>query len=461
MALTQDERLAISKKIVAIPLQNAQADKTSAQIDVEKQKALKEDNANKKLLDDVNVFVHGYQFEIERYDGNGRNQLVEQDLQDAAVRKLQNFFFPNDPQTPLPSLPDGIWKNFVVFSGSKALGKTYTETYTTIQKEQDLINDVNAKIAVVESFTNITRSTGQSCNISGTCDLGPSYTTQAACEAATPTPGVWTPGPDLIASDAAMQTAGSDLIAAIQAWETFMNGTFGIVVTTDTDGTRSAQNTASKADITNAISVIDTWQAIASYDTTHGQTTCAGFNSYNVALLDPTKFRAAELQPVKNEITARQAFITARMGELNTNLGTVVQNMADGSITSATGFYGQRMRIIDTRLNAMGGSLSKLKSMEKGQAAQQESKNSNNNAALVYTSVMTATAFRAPATGTNTIHVLSAAGFSIGNSVYVAAENQAEIATTITNISGNAITLATTIPQKYRQNEFARLYKVL
>lgn len=460
MALTQDERLAISKKIIAIPAQNTQADKTSAQIDVEKQKALKEDNANKKLLDDVNVFVHGYQFEIERYDGNGRNQLVEQDLQDSAVRKIQNFFFPNDPQTPLPSIPDGVWKNFVVFSGTKALGKSYLEAYSTVQKEQDLIDDVNAKIAVVESFSAITRSSGQSCDISGTCSL-PAHTTQAACIAALPTPGVWTPGPDLIASDAAMQTAGTDLITAIQTWETFINGTFGVVVTTDTDGTRSGQNTASKADITNAISVIDTWQAIATYDTTHGQTTCTGFNAYNVNLLGATKFRAAELQPIKDEITARQAFITTRMGQLNTNLGGVVQNFADGSITSTTGFYGQRFRIIDTRLNAMGGSLSKLKSMERGQAAQQESKNLNNNTALVYTAVMTATAFRAPATGTNTIHVLSGAGFSMGDTVYVAAENQAEIATTITNISVNTVTLAAVISQKYRQNEFARLYKVL
>ena len=457
MSLTQDERIAISKKIVAIPLQNAQADKTIAQIDIEKQKAQKEDDANKKLLDDVNVFVHGYQLEIERYDGNGRNQLLEQDLIDAANRKLQNFFFPNDPQTPLPSLPDGIWKNFVAFSGSKALGKTYTEGYSTIQKEQDLINDINAKIAVVESFSAITRSSGQVCAETGTCSI-PIHTTQAAC---TGGGGLWTAGPDAITTDPAMQTAGTDLINAVQAWETFINGTFGIVVTTDTDPTRSSQNIASKADITNTISIIDTWQAIANYDTTHGQTSCIGFNSYNVNLLDPTKFRAAELQPVKDEITARQAFITTRMGQLNTNLGAVIQNMSTGVLTSTTGFYGQRMRIIDVRLNAMGGSLSKLKGLEKGQAAQQEAKNSNDNAALVYSAVMTAIAFRAPATGINVIHVLSSTGFSISDSVYVAAENQAEIATTITNISGNAITLATTIPQKYRQNEYARLYKVL
>lgn len=457
MALTQEERLAISKKIVAIPLQNAAADKTSAQIEESKIKAKKEDDANKKLLDDVNILVHGYQYELERYDGNGRNQIIEQDLVDAADRKLQNFFFPNDPQTPLPSVPDGVWKNFIAFSGSKVLGKTYTEAYTSIQKEQDLIDDLNAKIAVVEAFSNITRSTGQSCNESGTCSL-PMYTTESEC---TSNSGTWTPGPDVIGSDAPMQAAGTDVINAVQAWETFMNGTFAVVVTTDTDTTRSAQNTASKADITNAISVIDTWQALNTYDISHGQTTCAGFNSYNVNLLGSTKFRVAELTPLKNEITARQAYITTRLGELNTNLGTVVQDFSSGDLTSATGFYGQRMRIIDTRLNAMGGSLSKLRGLERGQFAQEQSKKTNENAAIVYSSVMTATAFRAPATGTSTIHVLDASGFSVGNAVYVAAENQTEISTTITGIQGNTVTLADSIPQKYRQNEFARLYKTL
>ncbi len=457
MALTQDERIAISKKIVQIPQQNASADVTSAQIGVEKTKAEKEDNGNKKLMDDVTVLINGYQLEISRLDGNGRNELLEQDLIDSADRKLLNPFFPNDPQTPTPSIADGVWKNFVPFSGNKALGKTYLEVYPTVQKEQDLIDDVNAKIAVVEAFSNITRSTGQSCGATGSCSI-PMHTTQSAC---TLGGGTWTPGPDSISSDAAMQTAGSDLIAAIQAWETFMNGTFAIVVTTDVDPTRSAQNIASKADITNAVAVIDVWQALPSYDTTHGQSTCAGFNSYDVALLDPTKFRAAELLPVKNEITARQTFLGTRTTQLSTNLGTVAQNMSTGELTTATGFYGQRMRIINTRLNAMGGSLSKLKGLERGQGAQQQMKDSNDNTAVVYTSVMTCSGFRAPATGTATIHVLNGAGFAPGNTVYISAEKQEEIQAIILAVSGNTITLDTKIPQKYRQNEYARIYKIL
>lgn len=455
--LTQDERLSISKKIVQIPQQNAASDTITGQLNTEKLKAEKEDNANKTLMDDITVYINGYQQELERYDGNGRNQLLEQDMHDAADRKLSNFFFPNNPQVPLPSIPDGVWKNFVPFAYTKALGKTYLEAYPVVQKEQDLINAINSAILVVEAFSNITRSTGQSCNATGTCSI-PMHLTQAAC---TLGGGVWTPGPDFIGSDAAMQAAGTALINAIQAWETFINATFAIVVTTDVEPTRSAQNIASKADITNAVAVIDAWQALATYNTSHGQTTCAGFNAYNFNLLGPVKFRAAELLTIKNEITARQLFITARMSELNTNLGTVVQNLSTGDLTTATGFYGNRMRVINTRLNAMGGSLSKLKGFERGQSAQQQAKNSNDNTALVYASVMLCSGFRAPATGSSTIHVLNGAGFSIGNTVYVAAENQEEIQTTIVNVQGNTIFLADSIPQKYRQNEFARLYKIL
>jgi hypothetical protein len=258
-----------------------------------------------------------------------------------------------------------------------------------------------------------------------------------------------------------MHTAGTELITAIQAWEDFMNGTLTIVVTTDTNTTRSTQNTTSKSNITEATSIIYTWKLLLDYDINHGQTTCIGFNAYNVSLLKPTKFRAAELLAIKNEIVARQSFIMSRAGELNTNLGAVTQNMATGDLVTATGFYGQRMRIINTRLNTMGGSLGKLKGYERGKEAQAQMKSSNDNTALVYSSVMVCSGFRAPATGNSTIHVLSGTGFSNNDTVYISADNQEEIQTKIVSIQSNTITLAAKIPQKYRQNEFARIYKIL
>ena len=430
MALSQADRIAISKKLVDIPKEDATSLDNKTKLQEALTKAQQQDNANKSLFDDINVFVNAYQNEIERYDGNDRLPVVEQDIIDSAQQKFQNFFSPNDPATPLPSVSDGVWKNFVPFAGSKGIGKKYNETYDVIPKEGDSITSAQAGITTMETFTAIQRSTGQSCT------------------------------GDVISSFAAVQTAATTIINAVTAWKTFLQGTLAIIYTLDPNTTRQSQNNAAIADINNAISIIDIWLALPSFDTGHGQTTCAGFNSYNVNLLGPTKFRAAELLPLKNELTARTAFIVTRISELSTNLGGVTQS-ATGQITSATGFYGQRFNILNLRLNLMNGSLRKVEGIKLGQKAQDEAVASNASATSVYTSVMTVSPFRAPALGKEIIHVKDGAGFSVSDTVYVISDTQQEIASTIVAKDGDRITLADSIPAKYRQNENARLYKVL
>lgn len=456
MALSQDERIAISKKLVNIPKENATAESLKGQLDEQIVEGTKADNGNKALQDDQTTLINAYQSELQRYDGDGKTQVSEQDMLDSADRVLQNPFFPNDLETPLPNVPDGVWKLFVPFSGNKAIGKNYDETYTPVQKEQDLIDAVNTAIADVESYNDATRSTGDECT-SGSCSL-PEYTTEPTC---TGNGGVWD-NTEFLGSSAGMQQAATDLKNAIQAWEDFLNGTDAAVPTIDTDPTRSAQNTASKADITNAISVIDTWQALQDFDTTTSvSSACATFNAYPPSHFDPSKFRSTELQAIKDEITARQSFITSRTSEINTNLGSVTQDFSTGEITAATGFYGTRFRIIDMRLNAMAGTLSKLRGIERGKNAQQELQNSNDNAELALSTVMSASAFRAPATNTSTIHVLDGSLFSALDTAYVVSENQQEISVVIQSVSNNTIVLDKKIPEKYRHTEGARLYKVL
>lgn len=460
MALSQDDRISISKKIIEIPKQNAQADVIKGQLEEQRKQAKEEDNGNKQLMDDLTSLINLYQQELERYDGNGRNQLSEQDLQDSANKVLQNPFFPNDTQTPLPNVPDGVWKNFQSFSNNKAVGKQYDETFTTVTKEQDLIDNVNAQIAVVEAENDVTRSTGQEC-ISGSCSM-PQYDNQTDCE---DNGGTWDSGASTIQPNSTIQQAITDLKNAVQAWEDFLNGTFAVVPTTvqDDDSTRDPLNQDSRDDITNAISVIDTWQALDDFDTSHGETTCSGFNSIDVNTLNATKLRAAELNALKNEISARQTFISTRISQLEGDdfLGSVTQDFSSGEIQDTKGLYGDRYRVIETRLNLMGGSLNKLKGFERGQNAQEQLKASNDNAAQAYTTVIAATAFRAPAAGTGTIHVLDASQFSPGDSVFVVANNQQELSGTISSISNNTVFLDFSVPKKYRQNAGARLYKIL
>lgn len=459
MALTQSDRIAISKKIVGIPLSNASADRTSDELEKAKAEFEPQDVANASLISDQNILINAYQLELNRYDGNARNELVEQDFLDSINRVKNNPFFPNDPQLPLPGLPNGIWVNFIPFANTKAIGKQFDATYAVTTKEQDLLDDILSAIATVESFSVQTRSTGQACLEPGSCSL-PIYDNEVDCEANS---GTWTPsmGPDEIDDLPAMQAAGVALIDAVQAWEDFINGTYAVIPTTDTEPTRASQNDDSRSDITNTIAQIDTWQALQTYDITHGQTTCAGFNTFDVNTLNQTKFRSDSILILTNEITARIAFIVLRSGQINTDLGTVVQNTSTGSISSVTGFYGTRFRFIDLRLNAIAGSLTRLKGIERGQEAQGKLKEANDNAEIAYDAIMKAVSFRSPGTNTKSIHLLNTADFSVGNAVYIVSDTQNEISATIESIDGNRIVLDKVIPEKYRHNEYARLYKVL
>ena len=234
MALSQDDRISISKKLIDIPRENETADQVKDILEGSKQDAQKRDDANRNLQDSKTALVNPYQKEYNSYDGNERNELVEQDVIDGAERRFQNFFFPNDPQTPLPSISDGIWKNFPPFGLSKAIGKTYTETFPTTTREQEKIDAVSAAIALVEALIDGTRSSGQECaeDATGTCagETPPgSGVDETTCLA---NGGVWTPsgGPDVYSPSQDAQDALDALQLALDDWKAFVTLTRGFNV---------------------------------------------------------------------------------------------------------------------------------------------------------------------------------------------------------------------------------------
>jgi hypothetical protein len=416
--------------MISLAQEEINADNIIDQIEPLRLEAENRDNVNKSLASDYTSLINNYQLELSSYDGNTRVELTEDHFTDSVNKKFQNNFFPNDSNTSLPSVSDGIWKNFVPFFGNIAIGKKYDETYDLNTNEVDLITDVQNAITAIEAFTDIQRSTGQYC---------------------VPV--------DSIITYPAMVAAGDLLKTSIQVWEDFINAI--PVVSGDSDGTREAQNILSSDDIANTVSIIDTWQALDDYDTSHGQSTCAGFNSYDHTLLGPTKFRDTELAAIKDEITARLAFISIRITQIETNLGSISVNADTGRITSATGLYGFRARLIDMRLNLMSGTLSKLSDLEKAQQSQTELKASNDSASSIYDSIMVATKFRSPGNNTNIIQVLDASSFSVSNAVYVVSDEFDEISANITGISSNTITLDTVISRNYLESDNARLYKLI
>jgi len=473
MALTQAERIEISKKIIDIPVQNAAFDNIKANLDENLVKITNEDNANKSLMDNNTVFIDPYQSELTELDGNERTVLVEQDMIDGAKKIKQNYFFPNDNQVPLPNVPDGIWKFLTPFSGSVAIGLNYTEAFpsTGNVREQDKIDAVNAQIAIIEAAIAGTRSTGLECgeDMSGSCsgEDNPPQLDQVSCEADN---GTWTPsgGPDSYSPEAVIQQALIDIVAALNDWKAFMLAEKALILTTDTDTGRQTQNDAAIADIDNAVAVIDSWLLYADWDTTttlpsgSGGTACAAFALMVAADFVASKLREDELQEIKDETAAREAFTLTRITQLNTNLGAVGQDLSTGEINaSGSGLYDARYKAINVRLNLLGGSLNKKLGNEKGQAAQDAQKGTNDSAAALYDSVMKVSLLRAPASNTGTIHVLSSADFSIGNTIYIVAEDQEELTGTILNIQDNTVFLDFTIPEKYTHNNRSRLYRVV
>ena len=472
MALTQAQRIEISKKIVDIPRLNAGLDNIKNSLEIQRVKLENEDNGNKSLMDDVTALINLYQSETAKLDGNVRTELTEQDMIDSANKKKQNFFFPNDNLVPTPSIPDGIWKFLVPFSGSVAIGKTYLEVFPSVDiKEQDKIDAINAQIAIIEASTAPTRSTGLQCSVdtSGTC-TGASGNDEATCIA---NGGTWTPnnGPDSYSPEPTIQQALLDIVSAINDWKSFIQSQKAFIQSVnsiETDATRISENNAAIADIDNTIAVIDSWLLYDDWDTStslpsgSNGTACALFDAMVSGDFVSSKLRDIELQEIKDEITARVTFVSTRTNQLLGYLGSVGQDLSTGDLNSSgSGLYDKRFQIINLRLNLLGGSLNKKNSTENGKNAQDAIKAANDNALALYSGVMKVSPLKAPASNTGTIHVGDGSLFNIGDSIYLVADDQIELSGTILNISGNTVFLDFNVPEKYTHNNNARLYKIL
>lgn len=462
MALSQADRIAFSLNIVSAAGKIKAFDMSQAQTAAEIQKLVSLDAANKNLFDAPNNLVTAYQAEMNMLDGNLRTTITEQNIQDAASRTIQNYFFPNDQSVTVPSLASShnVWIRIPPFALTYAIGKNYTEGYGTTTKEADVLNPILTLIANATAYTNIQLTTGQSCNTTGTCSLGPSYTTQSACLAATPTPGVWTAGPDAITNDPAIQTLKTDLVAAVNAYKAFLQTEAAAIVTNDPNAANQAQNNAAINNINNVIiPALDTWLAYVDFNTAHGQTTCAGFNAYNSNLLAPTKLHSTQLQALQTAINTRNSTLATRISQVQAVLGTLVQDLNTGELTSSTGLYGKRYGFLLLRLHTLDGSLSKLKALQNGKGAQDSIKANITNTKNTYLSILPTSLLASPGNGTSTVAVVDGSLFSQGDTVWVTADGQDEIQRAVKSVSGNSLVLNDVVPAKYVPASNARIYK--
>lgn len=460
MPLSQDDRIAFSLKIINTEKEIAGLESAKAQIQVQVDAITKLDQGNKRLFDPFNDYVNAYQLELNYLTGQIHTTIVEQDIQDAAKRTLRNHFFPNDTQTSVPSLAayNNIWVRFKPFALNYALGKKYSEDYDPTTKEQDVINTAIGYITAAGGFTDIQNTTGQECQASGTCS-NPLYTDQATC---TLNGFIWTPGPDVISAYPAVQTLKTNLVNTITQLKALLLAEVAVIVTNDENVGRQAQNNAAINDINNVIiPALDLWLSYSDFNTAHGQTTCAGFNGYNANLLAPTKLHSAQLAALLAALNTRLAYDTVRLGQLNTNLGSITQDLTTGDVISSSGFYGQRYSMLVLRLNTLGGSLTLLNGLNTSSQTQDQIADSARETKALYETVIRTSIFAAPASSTPTVHLKDSSFLSPGDLVYVYAEGQEELLRAVKSISGKTVVLSDVVPSKYRPTEGARLYKIL
>lgn len=438
MALSKEDRISFSRQIVGADASKAIIESSKQKLLAEKAKAYDLDQANKRLLDSKSSLIDPYQNELGRYNGIFRISLTETDINNSANFVLGNYLYPNDSNNIPPSLAPSLWTKSKPYARTAAVGKNLLEAYpASVSAEQSKITTILSTINTIEtSYTLIQRVTGQIC-----------------------VPGTVTPPvPDSIQTYTALVNNYNTLLSAINDLKTYVLATQPLILTADSNSARQTDNNTAISDINTIVSAINVWLALTAFKTSHGQTTCAGFNSYNPALLGATRLQSGNLTTLKTAITARQTFVGTRVTQLGTNLGSITQDISTAEATG-TGLYFERWNLLQLRLNLFGGSLTALNGFDRTIAAQDSQQAQVDLSKNTYQTFLLVSAFSAPSNGTKVLHLKSAAGLSAGDNVYVVSETQEEISRTIQSVEGNRVTVGVEVPAKYRPEEGARLYK--
>lgn len=489
MALSKDDRIAMSKKIVTIPDENKTVENVKLQILAQQKVAIENDAVNKALQDPYDEKINAYQAEYNLIDGKLRTTLTEDLINAAAKGENRNGFFLADPEFPIPSVPDGVWKFFAPMSFCYAIGKRNDETYGTEPLgEQPLISTINGLIAQVETYIDATRASGQKCIEVGSCsgETPPgSGIDESTCLA---NGGTWTVT-DTIVPSTEIQAVLNNLKTQIQNWENSLNGQKSAIQIGDNSvPARQVQNQTAYDEIDPVLAIINAWQAIQDFDTTTSlPSDCDAFNSMGyssfcvgednppqldeiscvldngtwVESFQESKLSPIQIQALKDAITDRSAFLTTRKSQLDGYFGTITQDLNTGELTSFSGWYGDRYLILDSRLNLISGSANGKFGAEKALATQNQIKASNDTAAAAYNLTMKAVKAVAPGVDTNYLNVADASAFNAGDRVYVVADNQEELSGSILEKDGNRVKLSFKVPKKYTLANITRLYKLV
>jgi hypothetical protein len=482
MALSKEDRITMSKKIVEIPDQNASVELVKAQILAGQKKAIENDAVNAALQAPYDEKINAYQGEYNLVDGKLRTILTENLIEAAAKGENRNGFYLADPEFPIPSVPDGVWKFFAPMAFCYAIGKRNNETYGVEPLgEIPTLNRIQSLLKQVETFLDATRASGKKCIQVGVC-TGGSGETQSECIS---NGGTWSLQDQIVPSPE-MQSVLNSLKTEVQTWVNSLNGQKkAIQINDDSVPERQTENQTAYDYIDPLLNILKGWQQVQDFDTsTNLPSTCnsfanAGYNEYCsdsqyedqfscvfngetwFSAFQDSKLSPTQIKVIRDALTAREPFLNNRKRQLDGYFGEIIQNKETGIVEKSTGWYGQRYLILDSRLNIISGSANGKFGAESGLKTQDQIKASNNTAAAAYDLTMKATKAVAPGLDTQYLNVLDASAFEVGDEVYVVANNQEELSGTILEKDGNRIKLSFVVPKKYNLGNLTRLYRLV
>lgn len=463
MPLAQADRISFSLQIVQAAPKIAGLMTAQTQLNAVAAQIQSLDQANANLFSPVNTLINGYHGEIQNLDGNGRSSITEQDIQDSGNKKLQNHFFPNDTTATVPSLSSAhnVWTKVKPYALTYAIGKNYSEAFPTVTNETTLITSITALITSASSTQAIENVSGQHAVQGGTCSIS-GHTDQASCVAAS---GTWTPNSslDTISSFPTVVTLKTNLAAAVTSLIALLNQELASIPTNDPDSTNNTQNTAARTNVSGVIlPALNAWLANPDFNPVPGTvTTFAAFYAFNPVLLAPTKLYAPQLAILQSALNSRSTFITTRISQVAGILGTIVQDLSTGELTSSTGLYGKRYSYLVLRLNALGGSLTQLLGLQTAGGAQTSVITGIQDSTKTYSGILPTSLLKANGSGSTTINLVDSSFLSAGDTVYVFAEGQEEIQRAVKSAANGLVVLNDVVPAKYSTGSSARLYKDL
>lgn len=483
MALTQAQRIQISGELLDLPLKVASAAATQAQLAGVKTDLLNKDNSVKIFFDKYNSIIDAYQNERRWVNGTTYSNIVESDVVNAAQRLPGNKFFP----------ADGSWVNFQPKLHPSALGNP---TSTSINSEIEIFTKsgkdggllilldflLNGQTSVLDEDSLTSdyepgsgsmqvssggQTQGKLIIVEGGGFSGLFLIDEVSGTSLTVTEIVAPDGtlPELTSKvneniipfnnserntltsakyQNVISTIATQIINCVLLWETAIdNEIIQLNLNTDNRSPQATEITNAKNDINDAKSIIDSWQTLPDTGTTGSD----------------SKFVDVNIASLQTEVSDRTAFSTTRNSQIITALGTASQAL-NGTLTGS-GMYFERIKQIDSRINAAGGPLTEYYEKSMADLALTQISNTAINTQATYETELKTEKFAADGNGSNIITVNSVTNFSIGNTIFIVSDTQPELTGTITGISGTNIELSFTVSNLYKTGERARIYKQL